>query len=427
MARLNHPHSRQKEILKDQHKFVVVVCGRRFGKTYSGILSALKTCLDFPQWIARRGHPELKLDRSSPFVVGIIMPTQQMARQIYWKPLCDILSGLPEVDSINRSQMLVRFHGDRPDLLIKGANDANGDRLRGLKFVKVICDEFQDFKRGVLDTVIAPAMADTPGSQGLILGTPKGRLNHYFEIAQRSLEFPDSYRYHHYLTSDNPYVPSDEIARAKLMLPPRLYRQEFEASFEDFEGKIFSELGEVNRCDRAPSAFELTIMGIDWGETSPAFVVWGLKDGVWYWCEGWQPNGSQPVPQPIQDSHIVRLAGKWSVKAAYCDPSRPSAILGVRALGKNNNMPGLVRATAGNNRVDEGINWLHGLVYQQRLSFPKQTVGQAQDCIHGSEAYLKFEAYHRKTDKEGRVTEEVAPNQDDHIIDASRYALFSAK
>lgn len=412
-------HKGQRDVYNDPNKVRVVVCGRRWGKSKLTVYELLLRSLSFSG----------KVDPVSTETVLGVLPTFQAAKRILWQPLYNLcteteLSTI--VEHISKVDCKITFKGGKPPIVIAGANDG-GDRLRGMRLYFVCLDEYQDMKHGTLDEVIMPATADTTGSRLLITGTPKGKLNCLATIAERAKSFPDTYSFYNLPTYTNPTIDRREVELARLTLPPRTFRQEYEASFEDFEGKIFSELGDDNQCDRLPDSFDLTIMGLDWGDTNPAAVVWGLNKGNWYWCEAWQPDGALPVPEPVRDTHIKRLGSKWNVRAVYCDPSRPSSIIGIRVLGKEHNIPGLLKAVAGNNRINEGIDHVHSLIYQKKLMFPKAPIGKSKECVNGETAYLKFEAYHRKTNKEGIVTAEVAPNQDDHVIDASRYALVTSK
>lgn len=411
-------HASQLKAFKDPKKVRVVVCGRRWGKSKLVIFELLLRSLLFPG----------KVDPVSTQTVLGLLPTFQAAKRILWNPLyslCTETELSSQVESISKVDYKITFKGGKPPIVIAGANDG-GDRLRGMRLYFACLDEYQDMKRGTLDEVILPATADTKGSRLLITGTPKGKLNCLATVAARAKEFPDSYSFYNLPTADNPTIDPKEIELARTILPPRTFRQEFLASFEDYQGKILSELTELNQCDHLPDNLELTILGIDWGETHPAVAAYGLSKGVWHYLDGWQGNGTQPVAQPVFDSHVVRIADRWKVKATYCDPSRPSSVLGIRALGRLANIPGLVKAVSGNNRVEEGINHLHSLIYQRKLMFPKERVSSSQGYVDGLEAYKKFEAYHRKT-KDGCVLETIEDGQDDHIIDLSRYALFTFK
>lgn len=411
-------HKGQLKVFQDPHKIRVVVCGRRWGKSKLTVYELLIRALTFKGTI----------DPVSPQTVLGVLPTFQAAKRILWQPLYNLcteteLSNL--VAHISKVDCKITFKGNIPPIVIAGANDG-GDRLRGMRLYFVCLDEYQSMKHGTLDEVILPATADTNGSKLLITGTPKGHLNCLATVANRAKKFPDTYAFYNLPTANNPTIDPKEVELARQTLPPRSFRQEFEASFEDFEGKIFSELTEDNLCDDLPTSFDMTLLGIDWGETSPAVAAYGLKDGVYYYLEGWQGDGTQPVPQPVFDSHIARIAQRWGISIAYCDPSRPSSIIGIRYLGRDYGVKGLTKAIAANNRIEPGLAHVHSLIYQNKVKFPRAATSTAKGNVSGLSAYQMFEAYHRST-KDGVVSEKIEDGQQDHIIDLSRYLLFTSR
>lgn len=414
-------HRKQREIYDHAARFKVLCAGRRFGKSRLAIWKAVFKSLDFPGTI----------DPLSPETVLLTEPTLVMAKQILWRPLIDLCekTDLKKlVKDINRSEHRIDFISNKPPIVVAGTNDGNGDGLRGKRLWYYGGDEFQDTTPGVFDTVIRPALSDTKGSTAMLSFTPKGTLNHTYELFQRCHK--DS-RYASFLRSslDNPFVDKAEIETARLTLPPRIFRQEFEASFETFASQVYQELSEANKCSVAsvPERFDLVVSGVDFGDRHPAITVLGQRLGVWYFLEAWSPKGERPIPQPVFDSEAVRLVAKYNVQYVYCDPSRPSAILALRALGEQYRLQGLTRAIAGFNRISEGNLQVASLIYTGRLQFPIRSradePGTSNEVYYGADAYPLFEAYSYKTDKGGNATEEIAPGQFDHCVDSTRYAL----
>jgi hypothetical protein len=273
-------------------------------------------------------------------------------------------------------------------------------------------------------------MADTPGSSAIFTGTPKGKLNSLFKMFSMAEKHPKKYKSYQVKSIDNPFGMSlSEIEDMRATLPPRQFRQEVEGSFEDFEGKVFSELDEQNRIPTAPPGRAVSIMGIDWGDINPAIVVWSGIGDKWVLRECWVGNFSKtsrsgsPVTMVTLKQEAYRLAEKWDVSYCYCDPSRPANILEIRGVGAAKKQMGLARAIAGYNPVQEGIDYLHKLVFQKRLLIPNDIISLTPNCPNSDDIYDIFTAYHRAIDKNGTVTEDIAQGQVDDIIDATRYAL----
>ena len=411
-------HQAQRTIFNDPRRFRVSCSGRRFGKTALATWELLIRALSFP------GKPSI----TSPEMVLGILPTANQARQILWKPLvniCESEAFKPLVKDINRTNMTIELHG-KPSIRVVGANDQGGDRLRGLRIYFAVLDEIQDINPAAFWDVCRPAMSDTPGSRALFTGTPKGRRGILWEMSKLPEQDPD-WVFYHYPSSANPTIPRAEIENARLTLPPRLFAQEFNASFEDFPGKYYTELDHLNRYsgdikDLPP--FDLSLLGIDFGDCHPALVVINRgTDRNYYLTECWNPNQGkepQPIPNHVFYGHIRRLVKKWNIKLILADPSRPSDILAIRGLGAD---AGYHNAKAGYNKIAEGISQVHNLIAQNRLIFVPGMSDPVEGAMDADLAYMLVEAYHRIKNKDGSFSDEPADGYEAHVNDAIRYAL----
>lgn len=324
-----------------------------------------------------------------------------------------LLKDHPLVDQIDKTECAIRLKGDRPDILCLGLNDGFGDRVRGLRIYKAALDEYQAITQGILDEVIMPAMADTVGSKALITGTPKGKLNGLYMAAQRHLTLED-WAYLHFATADNPFIPRDELTRAELTLDPRIYRQEYLATFEDSPGRVYTELDEFKHLVSQRPEFVTTYLGVDWGDLNPALVVVGMTEfGRYYIVETWQNTTGLPVVSKEFYAEAARLCRKWAVRRTFCDPSRPAAIAELRRVGTHEELPGLQRAIRAFNRISEGCQVVNNLLHCDRL------------FVHESERgfFEELQSYHRSVDEAGNVLEEIEDGQVDHRTDALRYLL----
>lgn len=414
-------HDGQCEVFEDYRKVRAMCAGRRFGKSYLDLAEILVNTLEFPR----------KVDRFRPEVTLATLPTLQQAKPILWKPLLEIVESSDlnkHVDYINRTDFAIKFSG-KPEIRLAGTNDNNGNRLRGNRIWFFCGDEWQDTKPTVLKEVIIPAMADTPGSRALLTFTPKGKLNHTYNLYQMSQTEPDTYGFFSMPSYRNPKIKTAEIERLRRVLPPRLFKQEVEADFTTFEGQFYPELDESNFTTDSYFDLDLVVLGVDWGDIHPAVAVVGRSGDSWFFLEGWHGNTGAAIPTPIFESHIVRLATKYNPAIVLCDPSKPSAILALRALGVEHNLTGLARAVAGYNRVIEGIYQVSSLIYQRKLLFPiTSSAPDIPGAVTPLQAYEELQAYHRKIDnKTGQPTEAVEDGQQDHIADCIRYALATER
>ena len=415
-------HPGQAKVFTDPRRFRLLCCGRRFGKSRLALWELILASLNF------KGS----IDPMTPETVIGVMPSFTQARKVLWQPLVNIcetqLSSI--VKKVNRSEFRIDFYNGKPSIIIAGANDGNGDRLRGLRVYFAALDEFADFKPMVFDEVIRPAMSDTPGSRALFTGTPKGKLNHMYDLVNKAISDPQEYAYFNAPTYENPLIPYDEVLNAKKRLPPRVFRQEYLASFENFPGKIYTELSSSNLTVSEKPQLDYVVMGVDWGAYHPALSILGRdKYGCWYWVEGWSPGSerdSQPVPRPTVEAHAVRLAKKWRVNMTLCDPSQASDILGFRELGKRAAISGLANCKEGYNKIAEGIAQVHSLITQQKLLFVPGLADALPDAVDGNLAYQLHEAYHYEIDKDGVIDDTTpADGYCSHTVDSTRYSLAS--
>lgn len=425
-------HRTQKLVYTHLARFRIVVCGRRWGKSKLGLTEVIRA--------ATQGNPPY--DPESPPVVVVAMPSLKQAKKIFWKPLLNLLDKHPWVDVINRTDFTISFKNPnpeefyRPDIVVLGLNDKDGDRARGLKIFFFLGDEFQDVKPTILSEIIIPAMTDTPGSRALLTATPKGKVNHVYKLDQqcsdRYVKNADQdksagvdrlndwavFRFH---TADNPFIPRKELETAEKTLPPRVFRQEYKGSYEDFPGKVYDQMEDHHEVAQVPHRFTNTYLGIDWGDIHPALVVIGETlaefDGRLtrhYWViDEFHNESDMPVLEEDLLSQAIAFCDQYKITQSFADPSRPASIDAWKKRGIARGIPGLIQIYPGFNAISEGNQIVNALYYQNRLRI-KASLQYLADCD---------KSYHRKSDRNGNILDEIAPGQDDHTTDAKRYVL----
>ncbi|HEY9699082.1 MAG TPA: terminase family protein [Trichocoleus sp.] len=400
-------HRSQAQVFQDAAQFKLLVASRRWGKSRLLLTSIIHAALSFNQAI----------DPASPPVILLAAPTLKQVKAVHWKPLLNLLEGKPFIKSINKSDYRIDFKGNKPSILLRGTNDGDGDGLRGLKLYFAGLDEIQDIKEIAWEEAIFPALADTPGSRALLIGTPKG-LNHwlYSNLYQKAIATA-GWGYHHYTALDNPFLPRSFINRARRDLPERVFKQEFLAEFTTFEGQLLDCLEDHHLLDILPAEFDSVLIGVDHGDQNPCLTVIGLKQGVYYILDCWtNPHPGQPVTPDQVVEQAAQLCQKYNVHRCYLPDDRPAAALTFRRHGDRHNIGGLKRSvTVTRNKpgVMEGVGILNSLFHQDRLYINKRLQPLIND----------FKSYHRATDSEGNFLDKPAEGQADHTVDATRYAL----
>lgn len=207
----------QKEIADSTKRFRVVVAGRRFGKTHLAIREICKAA----------SQPNRE--------VWYVAPTYRQSKTIVWRKLKDKLNDLRWTKKVNESELTIVLKNNSV-IALKGAD--NADSLRGVGLDFVCLDEFADIDPVAFYEVLRPTLADKQGS-ALFIGTPKGVGNWAHDIYTMPEESPDDWDSFQYTTLDGGNVTADEVETAMRDLDERTFRQEFLATFETYQNKIY--------------------------------------------------------------------------------------------------------------------------------------------------------------------------------------------
>jgi Terminase large subunit, T4likevirus-type, N-terminal len=237
-------------------RFVVLVAGRRWGKTMLALGCLVVNAFSEPDRICH-----------------YLAPTYSQAKRIAWSVLKELVppgarrrTSEQELLIELRNGSIIQLHGaDCPD------------RLRGIGLDYVVLDEYADMKPETWHEVIRPALSNRRG-RALLIGTPRGRNHFYFlYCAAKSRE---NWAAFHFPTQQGGYVACDELGALAIDMDPQLYAQEFGASFEDFQARVYHAF------DLDKNVIELTLMpnaplliGIDFNVNPMTAVVSQLAGG----------------------------------------------------------------------------------------------------------------------------------------------------
>jgi len=217
MAELNIDlHPAQLQIFNSKKRFKIVAAGRRFGKSY---LSA---------WILL-----IKAIQSESKDVYYVAPTFQQAKDIMWSLLKDLGKNL--IASAHENTATLTLINGRK-IYLKGSDRES--TLRGAGLAYVVMDEMANIKPVVWEQIIRPTLSDVRGGC-LMIGTPAAK-NRFYDLYKDAFE-DDEWDAFQFNSTDNPFLPPEEIEAARKNMSSMAFRQEFEASFETGSGGIFKE------------------------------------------------------------------------------------------------------------------------------------------------------------------------------------------
>ena len=215
------PRKYQAELheLIENHRFVVAVCHRRFGKSLALSMHLIREALKTkkPNW---RGY--------------IITPTIGMGKAIHFDYWQQLTKDIPNV-KFNQTELRCDFpNGSR--MQIVGSLDQ--DKIRGRYIDYCVLDEVQMMEEELFNQIIRPALVDRNDMNGektrcVFVGTPKlqNYLYKIFKYAE-SEQSGDDWANMLMPVSLTKVVPNEELESAKQQMGQDAYDQEFECSFE---------------------------------------------------------------------------------------------------------------------------------------------------------------------------------------------------
>lgn len=258
------PHPGQRAFLLAEAPFVVLACGRRWGKTEACAVKALAAlCQEYP---TKHLVIAPTLDQASLLferVAGLIAEAE---------PLLGL--GKPRVRRTPYPQLTLGEHR------LHARSGHLGHALRGGEATHIVVDEAAYLPEPVITEVAMPMLATTDGRLTLI-STPRGR-NHFWRF------FEMGHRSEHGVWSragpswESPLVSQRFLDVQRELISERAFRVEYGAEFLDSAGAVFrAEAIEdclVKRLDPATGPVRI---GVDWaryGDYTTVAILQGTRE-----------------------------------------------------------------------------------------------------------------------------------------------------
>lgn len=374
----------QTTIAEDRHRFRVVVCGRKFGKT----------TLDAEEI---KGAAIYK-DKAR---VLYIAPTLGDARKLMWDRIRKEFGKTIVKENDTRLELQVRNNlGGTSDIFLGSWQLVNN--YRGDEFDFILGDEVQDYRKFWVgwQEAIRPTLTPRRGT-ALFTGTSKG-FNHLYDLY--NVELTDSdYKSFHYTTYDNPHIPIEEIEKAKQELPDDRFAQEYLAEFRKSEGLVFKEFKrELHIFNEKIVGYTDKLAGVDWGHRNPAAVPTILyKDGAYYVTELLYKTG-------MTESDVADFVAAGRFNYVYPDPESASGVEELKRRGVN-----VRQVNKGADSIVHGIDRIRELFLANRL------------FIHSSclDLIAELESYSYPDARVDHNLNENPLDENNHAIDALRYVI----
>ena len=209
-------------------RFPLVPAGRRSGKTER-----------FKRFLVKQANR----------VVGMYFaaaPTHAQAKKIFWDDLKKFTLSCSHAKRPSESDLII-YLPNGSEIHVIGLDKPQ--RIEGIPWTGGGIDEFADIKSESWEANIYPALNTVNPTRPdyrawcWLLGVPDG-LNHYYDLCQAAeAGVSDQYQVFHWMTAE---IFPDMAAEAKKIMSLKQYNQEFEASFETANGKIYEDYSKEN-------------------------------------------------------------------------------------------------------------------------------------------------------------------------------------
>jgi len=212
------PHLKQIEVLESTTRFNVIRAGRRSGKS----------TLEVEKMLAKAVGEK---NRN----IFYVAPTMKQARSIIWELLKTRLGGIGELNESRLEATVPTIDGGKSKISVFGFEAR--ENFRGISADHITFDEVDsmpDFFIGFQE-IFRPALIDTAGTADFI-GTPKKESQNLRRLEK---EGDHEWASFHFTTADNPFIPREEIVKAKKDMDVDTYRQEVEAEYLENVGSLF--------------------------------------------------------------------------------------------------------------------------------------------------------------------------------------------
>ncbi|HEX7073353.1 MAG TPA: phage terminase large subunit [Hyphomicrobiaceae bacterium] len=396
------PLPRQAEFHRSPARYRAYIGGFGSGKTRCGCMEALVTALEHPGSlgvIARQTYPELRDTTQRTFFEECL--PQELLRLSTWRRSEGHLI-LP-----NGSEVLFRY--------LENADET----LKSLNLSWFYIDEASEVAETVFLMLQSRLRNPIGPRRGWITSNPAGHDWMYRRFVSREAIPPEGrqdYALIHAPTRENVHLPPGYVESLLSSYPPEWVRKYLDASFDVFEGQIFTEFDESKHVidplpDGIPEGWE-KLAGFDYGLRNPTAVVWAAVDwdgNVIIYDEHYQAEW----PPEMHAKEILRR-GKVPI---YADPSVFNRGPTGEAVGNIYHEQGVTLIPAQND-VDAGINRIH-----EWLSGDPPRLRIYRTC---SNLIRELKGYRWAPRRTAVGDEPERPlKQDDHAVDALRYLLMA--
>ena len=269
----------------DKHRFAVLNCHRRFGKTILVIMHLIKKALTN--------------DKKNPryYLIG---PTFVSIKRVCWDYLKQYAGCIPGT-TFNETELRCDFPNGARITLMSGEDP---DRIRGIYADGICVDEVSQMNPKLWHEILRPAISDRKGF-AYFISTPAGMSNIFYDLYQYALSDPKWLAYTAKASTTN-LVDQEELDAAKAQMGESKFLQEFECDWvANVTGSIYGNImqklednKQISRVAYDPSLLVHTAWDLGYGDNTA--IIFFQQVGNQIMVIDFYENNKEGLPHYVQ-------------------------------------------------------------------------------------------------------------------------------
>ena len=309
------PHNGQVKLhypSKEDARFFVMVCGRRFGKSTAAAMEATYYA----------SQPNKRV-----WLVGLSYDKADIMFREVWKRM--VIGKSNDIDKASEKERYIRFKWGS---VVEAKSADNPDSLVGAGLDLLVIDEAAKVKRKIWEMYLSPTLADKKDSKCIFITTPEG-FNWIYDLFLLG-QSDKLWESHQAPSWENQYafpegIEDPFLVERKRNMSKEMFDQEFGSAFTSFEGKVYpfdrnKDVGDYPYNPNFP-----TYCSIDFGYRMPA-VGWFQIHRI---NGEWHINVIDEVihEKNIKTDELINIikSKRYGVRRYYGDPA------GMQAQGQS--------------------------------------------------------------------------------------------
>lgn len=374
--------------------------GKTVGATIAFMFNVM-TCPDSKIYIV--GHT---FDTAFRNVVRLIMHSEELEM---FRPFC----------TWSGKKLYVTTLKGVKEITVLGAKDEGSiGAFQGDTYSLVYCDEITLYPLSIIEMI--NSRLSKPYSKMIATCNPS-HPEHIIKkwIDKYDIEKDPNYYALHYTLEDNPFVDENYKNMLKNSSTGLFYKRNYLGLWCLAEGAIFECFDRaLHVVSKPPRAAEYWIVGVDYGASNPfAAVLVGVNTGIQnqigkkLWVEDelyWDHKNKRHKTNSELADDLEKFIEPYAIKGVYIDPSAASFKTELRKRG--------IPCIDADNDVFNGIDYCVSELRKGNI----QIMDNCKNLIKEIESYVW-------NPNKAKIGEDEPLKQNDHAIDALRYAIFTHK